>query len=154
MKNFKIFLVETLIQLTILLSITQNQNNSRNQFEDLLKNSIADFQKQYFSGIEDSYSKERNKGEFDFNLPKTPKEVYLSEIIRSNQHRQDYQLYLNPFNCLRVTDKFLEYPEIQTKNSLVCFCNNATISLEVRLIEKKNAYQIFQNFFHQRIWTK
>jgi hypothetical protein len=123
MKNFKIFLVETLIQLTILLSITQHQNKNNNQFEDLLKNSLSDFQKQNFLGVSKNSFKESSS-----------KEDYLSEIIRANQNRQNYQLYLNhPLtNCLRVTDKFLEYPELQTKNSFVCLIgNNANISLEV-----------------------
>lgn len=122
MKNFKIFLVETLIQLTILLSITQHHNKNNNQFEDLLKNSLSDFQKQNFLSLSKNSYKESSS-----------KDDYLSEIIRVNQNRQNYQLYLNhPLtNCLRVTDKFLEYPELQTKNSFVCLIgNNANISLE------------------------
>ena len=94
-------------------------------FENLLRNSLTDF----LGGVKNSYK------EFDLKSPlSTTKGDYLSEIIRANQNRQNYQLYLNhPLsNCLRVTDKFLEYPELQTKNSLVCLIgNNANISLEV-----------------------
>ena len=123
MKNFKIFFVETLIQFTILLSITRNQNDNR--FEDLLAKSLADFHKHNFLGIDD-----KNTHHKHFNLESSFNKNYLNSIVKHNHNRQ-YQLYLNPLNYLRVTDKFLEYPELQTKNSLVRFCNNANISLEV-----------------------
>jgi hypothetical protein len=131
MKNFKILLVETLIQFTILLSISRYQPND--QFEGLLKNSLVDFQQQLQQQQQQHqdnfYLNERKNNRF-FDLPINSKD-YLKDIIKYNTNNIRNQLYLNPLNYLRVTDKFLEYPELQTKHSLVSFCNNANISPEV-----------------------
>lgn len=145
MKNFKVLLVEILIQLTILASITRYKRDTyfeQNFYKSLKElesynfiNNHKDFQfdSSQFSICTPSSSATKSTPYFDFNLQ--DKQNYLNSIVDNRQNRRHYNIYFNQPYYLKVSDKFLEYPELQTKNSLLNIYNNENISPEVSIIK-------------------